>query len=179
MLKRLAICLFVGLCTFFVLSNRTHADELKIYLSGDPIDFRNSDNRLLCNSPEIIRDALVEIRSRLGAKHAAKVLWKPVSWKHGRANVNATIKKYAPKAARLIEKNCIGGAPDRVIIIAPSYMVRVGNSDVRVTLVTTTDKEMFATYFINVAIFRPFPGTEQFKLLQSIMAVLDAAHARR
>lgn len=152
------------------------ADELKLYYKGDSIQFTSFRNRIVCRNHDTVRDVLVKLRSDFAGRtnQLKELIWRPVEWHLGRPQVDATIQQRSPDSARMINENCATVPAEEVVLLEHWYTVRLGEYDLIVATVADTNRNVYATYFVNVGIRTPLPGSQKHeRFIQVLKAVLQ------
>lgn len=165
-----------GLFAMLCIASHAQADEkFQVYRQGSILNFRLASERFVCDSPDALKQVMRDIRT-LGEKEAYKNLMRPLTRNtEGKLIVRDEISRKLPVTARFMAKHCVQ-SPPQLIIFAALDIELVEGHEVITTMVVDAEMRTYMTYFFDIRVLSPMPGTEEQIRLTNVITELDKMH---
>lgn len=172
MMKAIGALMALSLC---MLPVRAQANDVEIYYQGSVMNFGLAAQRIVCDSLDAIHQMIHEVR-QLGEKQAYRLLRRPLkTLPNGTFEVREEIARL-PIASGLIRASCTQ-APPQLFIAAATHIQWLDGHEVVTTFVFDSLGRAHVTYFFDIRVLLPMPGTKEAAQLDAVTKAFASATA--
>lgn len=147
-------------------------DQVQTYTQGQRLSFTRAAHRFVCRQDRPIVDFVRYVKDTF-PDDAVGILFKPLEpdWS-GNAKFSANLRRQLPQTTAALYRAC-KPAPDELVVIgALEYIQVTDHDDVAITLVIDHDRKVWFTYFLNIRVTMPMPGTPASQHFARVLEVM-------